>query len=106
MGPNGPQDGIYNVDHKEHSVQKARYSNGEQGRTKAKVVPVKIKVPSIEPIKIKMAPIKEVGEQSKEQGDGKNSQNNGVQQHTDLKVQHLFAIVVHKSVLLFVDGPK
>lgn len=73
MGPNGPQDGIYDVDHKERSVQQACYSNGEQGRAKAKVVPVKIEVPSIEPIKIKMPPFKKMGEQPQEQWDGEKA---------------------------------
>ena len=57
----------------------------------------------MEPEKV---PIEQVWPKPDKEWDGDQTCHDGVKQHTNLKVERLFAVVIDKRVLFFVGGPQ
>ena len=50
-------------------------------------------------------PVEKIGQEPDKEGNGDQAGHDGVQQHADLKIEGLLAIVIDKVVLLFVRHP-
>jgi hypothetical protein len=52
-----------------------------------------------------MPEIKNIGKETDYKGYAYDAQNNRVEEHTYLKVQRLFTVVIHKIIFFLVRGP-
>jgi hypothetical protein len=109
IGSDGGQDAVNDIDDEQRAMEQSHNAQRKDPIAKGKIIAVKMKVQCIVTFKVKepkMANIKELWQKPNKERNGDHTYDNGIEQQADLKVQGLFAIVIHKGIFLFIGRPK
>lgn len=109
VGPYRGQDGKYDVHHGQGYLQKTGYTYGPDQSPKPKIVTIDMNIQVVEvaqPVEPEKVPIEQVWPKPDKKRNSDQTCHDGVKQHTNLKVERLFAVVIDKRVLFFVGGPQ
>ena len=109
IGPDSGQNGENDVYHGQTDLKQPGDAGWPKKASKPKIITANMDVQVIQvaqAVETKEVPIKKIGQKAYKKRNGDQTGHNGVQQHTDLKIERLFAIVNDKVVLLFVRHPQ
>ena len=109
IGTYGGQDGVNYIYQEQPQLRKSCYPQGPKQFAKLEWMKVEIEIEPVEFVKIgkvKISQMKYFGYNAYEKRNGKNTNDDGIQEETDLEIQGPFAILVHEAMILFIRGPK
>jgi len=109
VGSDGGQNGENNIHNGQTYLQQTCNAGRPKKSTKLKIVTADVDIQVVQvaqSVKTENIPVEKVRHKTDKERNGNQTGHNGIQQHADLKVQCLFAVVIDKVVLLFVGHPK
>tara|TARA_Y100001935_G_C17291882_1_gene503841 strand:- start:447 stop:977 length:531 start_codon:yes stop_codon:yes gene_type:complete len=109
IGPYGCQYGIYHIDDHQGNLKQSGNARWPKQPAKPKIVTTDMYVKIVEIVQVAQAekvPIKNIGPKTDKERYAYQTHYYRVEQHADLKVQCLLAIVIDKRILFFIGGPQ